>query len=179
MIIHNICFHWDIRKLFTWYTFSSRPMRLIRVFSVCKGIWMIVYLSFHSRPRGFKTFFMLNSAEHEIYFAYKPYSCSTQLSMLSWFEHEKSFNSWYFYFMTKWNFILSWVKHKNSFITSGPDLMKWTLPSLNFDTTFVANGGFSKKSITEWQTVKIQVRWHIMSFLSGSLCWGFTAQSTQ
>ena len=40
----------------------------------------------HSLAQGYKTFFMLNSAEHEIYFAdnfLKLLSCSTQLSMCS------------------------------------------------------------------------------------------------
>ena len=78
------------------------------------------------RPRGYKTFFMLNSAE--IYFAYKSsntdiffklLSCSTQLSMLSWVEHEKSF---VFFLLFLWPHEIScWVvEHEKKFITSGP-----------------------------------------------------------
>ena len=50
--------------------------------------------------QNFKTFFMLNSTEHEISPGHKnkkntktlkKISCSTQLSLLSWVVHEKSF----------------------------------------------------------------------------------------
>ena len=86
--------------------------------------------SLSSWPRGYKTFFMLNSAEHEICFDYKSkntdkflkhFSCSTQLSMLSWVEHKKVSTVGIFIFMTKWNFMLSWVEHEKSFITLGPE----------------------------------------------------------
>ena len=30
-----------------------------------------------------------------------------------------------FIFLTKWNFMLSWVEHEKSFITSGPDFGSW------------------------------------------------------
>ena len=45
----------------------------------------------------------------------KLFSCSTQLSM------KKVLTVGIFIFMTKWNFMLSWVEHEKSFITSGPD----------------------------------------------------------
>ena len=34
-------------------------------------------------------------------------------------------------FLAGQNFMLSWVEHENSFITSGPDHMKWTTTSEN------------------------------------------------
>ena len=51
-------------------------------------------------PWGYKTFFMLNSAEHEIFSA-KSFLCI-------------------FIFISRENFMLSWVEHEKSFITSGP-----------------------------------------------------------
>ena len=58
------------------------PCFLVRTFAVCPNcIWarhrislvldQLVYPPSLIRPRDYKTFFMLNSAEHEIYFAYK------------------------------------------------------------------------------------------------------------
>ena len=48
-------------------------------------------------------------------------SCSTQLSMLSWVEHEKGFNYWYFYFYGSSEISCSAeLSMKKSFITSGP-----------------------------------------------------------
>ena len=46
-----------------------------------------------------------------------------------------------------------------------PEFLKWTLPSLNVDTSIVANRGFSQKSITELQTALILMRWLNMSHL--------------
>ena len=34
-----------------------------------------------------------------------------------------------------------------------PEFLTWTLSSLNFDTFTVANRGFNRKSVIEWQTV--------------------------
>ena len=51
-----------------------------------------------------------------------------------------------------------WLRTSNECVTSTvnpftPEFLTWTLPSLTLDTSIVANGGFSQKSITEWQTV--------------------------
>ena len=81
------------------------------------------------RPRGYKTFFMLNSAEHEIYFAYilKYWQFFKTSFMLNSAEHaqlfwawKKLFNCCYFYFfLTKGNFMLSWVELEKKFYNLG------------------------------------------------------------
>ena len=55
-------------------------------------------------PRGYKTFFMLNSAEHE---------CSAKFS-----KEEFTIFS-YLRFISRKNFMLGWLKHEKRFITSG------------------------------------------------------------
>ena len=52
---------------------------------------------------------------------FKLLPCSTQLSMLGWVEHEKSFNSWYFLFLWPRKISCS-VEHEKSFITSRPGI---------------------------------------------------------
>ena len=47
-----------------------------------RGFITIAYFFYAVRPRGYKTFFMLNSAEHEIFSANK---------------HENANNSWHFH----------------------------------------------------------------------------------
>ena len=42
---------------------------------------------------------------------------SAEQAQLSW--EWKKFYFGIFIFMTKWNFMLGWVEHENSFITSG------------------------------------------------------------
>ena len=95
----------------------------------------------YTRPRGYKTFFMLNSTEHEISLGHKNkntknlkvFSCSAQLSLLSWVEHERSLKilsvfCQYFkiYNQIKFHAQLSWAGKKSFkfllfyFLTSGP-----------------------------------------------------------
>ena len=90
----------------------------------------------NARPRGYKTFFMLNSTEHEI---------STAQKKLKYRQIKKflalSFSDVIFImlinvkmpiivgiltFMSRTNFVLSWVEHEKSFITSGPVLTRST-----------------------------------------------------
>ena len=44
-------------------------------------------LSLMIRPRGYKTFFMLNSAEHKILFAHN--NCNSQINGKLWFRSQK------------------------------------------------------------------------------------------
>ena len=61
----------------------AHKLGMIRVFTVCKqNHWILKNVSMESRPRGYKTFFMLNSAEHEIFSANK---------------YENANNSWHFH----------------------------------------------------------------------------------
>ena len=59
------------------------------------------------RPRCYKTFFMLNSAEHEIFSAM---FSKKEFAIVS-----------YLRFISMKNSMLSWGEHEKSFITSGPD----------------------------------------------------------
>ena len=78
-------------------------------------------------PRCYTTFFMLNSTEHEISLGHrnkntkklKLFSCSTQLSLLVSWKKFQNFVS-ILRFIDKTKFMLSWVEHEKSFITSGP-----------------------------------------------------------
>ena len=81
-------------------------------------------------PRGYKIFFMLNSAEHEIFSANKYENANklafsyllaekiTRSAMLSKKEFAIISN---LRFISRTNFMLSWVEHEKSFITLGPD----------------------------------------------------------
>ena len=83
------------------------------------------------RSRGYTTFFILNSAEHEIYPAHKCLNANnfgilTFISMINTTsERLKARNFFSFVgslaFMSSWNFVLSWVEHEKSFITSRRD----------------------------------------------------------
>ena len=76
---------------------------------------------------GYKTFSMLNSAEHEIYHAHV--KMPTIVGILTFIsivnttsERLKAITSSFvciFVFMSSWNLVLSWVEHEKSFITSG------------------------------------------------------------
>ena len=52
------------------------------------------------------------------------------------------------------------VKKELHFNPSTPEFLKWTLPSLVFDTSIVVNERLSPKSMVAWQTVQIQARTH-------------------
>ena len=93
--------------------------------------------------RGYKTFFVLNSAEHEL--------CPVDKSQITnnWkFCFSKHSWAWnfpcyllintkmptlvdIFIFINRENFILSWVEHENSFKTSRPVLFVWPFLSKN------------------------------------------------
>ena len=83
-------------------------------------------------PRGYKTFSMLISAEHEIFSAYK-YENATQLDLLS----KKIAIVSNLRFISMKNFLLSWVEHEKSFITLGPGLCS------SFIHTVVSNDSVS------------------------------------
>ena len=57
--------------------------------------------------------------------------------------------------------------HINSFTT---EFMVGTLPSLYLDTSIAANRSFSLKSVTEWQTVSILMRWLVRAVPSDLHC---------
>ena len=93
-----------------------------------------------NRFRGYKTFLMLNSAEHAIYPAHKCQNANncwhftvgifTFISMINTtskrlkLKHETFSVFGILVFMSSWNFVLSWVEHENSFINSGPVLIE-------------------------------------------------------
>ena len=83
------------------------------------------------RTWGYKTFFMLNSAEHDILNARK----YRNIKKFSIFQAQISLECIFLLinvkmpiivgiltFMSRRKFMLSWVEHEKSFITSGPDL---------------------------------------------------------
>ena len=76
------------------------------------------------RARGSKTFFMLNSAEHEIFNAHKN---KKNIKKLSIFLALLSLECYFFCsHMNRKNFILSSVEPERSFITSGTDYVRVT-----------------------------------------------------
>ena len=81
------------------------------------------------QPRGYKTFFMLNSAEHEIVYA-KNMKMPTIVGIFIFISRENSMLSYILQeqivvvnnlrFISRPNFMLSWIEHEKCFITSGP-----------------------------------------------------------
>ena len=65
----------------------------------------------HTRPLGYKTFSMLNSAEHEIYHAHK---VNVKMPHLRDLKQEASSFAGILVFMSRWNFVLIWVRHEKS-----------------------------------------------------------------
>ena len=79
-------------------------------------------------PRGYKTLFMLNSAEHEICLANK----SQILTIANYFllntakhenfsatKYENANNSWHFHIISRESFMLSLVEHEKKFYNLG------------------------------------------------------------
>ena len=58
-----------------------------------------------------------------------------------------------FKFISRDFYMLSWVEHAKSFITSWPEFLQWTLPSVNLDTSIVANN-ISQNSWTGSEVIK-------------------------
>ena len=83
-------------------------------------------------PRGYKTFFVLSSAEHKIYSA-TIVAILTFISMIKITpERLKARNFFicqYFSFMSSWYFVLSWGEHEKGFITSRPGIVFNSLPT--------------------------------------------------
>ena len=89
-----------------------------------------------NRARGYKTFFMLNSAENEICSAYKKIefrtsnlklsSCTAKMSMKFFLliNIKMPTNVGILIFISRKDFMLNWVEYEKSFITLGPVLMK-------------------------------------------------------
>ena len=87
------------------------------------------------RPRGYKTFFMLNSVEDKILNVHKYENIKklsifqTQISLECFFSCPYMLKCQQFMptivgiltFMSRKNFMLNSVEHEKSFITSGPD----------------------------------------------------------
>ena len=71
-----------------------------------------------NRPQGYRTFFMLNSAEHEIFSANKFISKEIFYAQLCLAR-----NFLILLVICRTNFMLSCVEHEKSFIMSGPDLL--------------------------------------------------------
>ena len=89
-------------ELSTWMTcFGAGIKMIIPNYYLIKTCEII-------RPRGYKTFFMLNSAKHEIFSANKYENAKKELATVSNLR-----------FINMKSFMLSWVEHERSFITSG------------------------------------------------------------
>ena len=74
------------------------------------------------RPRGYKTVFMLNSAEHEIFSATK-YENANKFSCSAMFSKKEFAIVSNLRFVSRKNFMLSRVEHEKSFITSRPEVI--------------------------------------------------------
>ena len=82
-------------------------------------------------PQGYKTFFMLNSAEHEMFMLINLKLLTMPNSFLLNIAEHENFSLLInmkmptivgiFIFISWENFMLSWVEHEKSFITLGPD----------------------------------------------------------
>ena len=79
-------------------------------------------------PRGYKTFFVLNSVEHESFSANKKlllafsYLLAVKISCSAIFSKKEFAIVNNLRFISRTNFMLRWVEHEKSFITSGPDV---------------------------------------------------------
>ena len=86
---------------------------------ICKGVDLI-------RPRGYKTF---SSWAQNFILLINVILLAFQ-HLLAWLiqdlkdlKQETSSVCWYSSFMSNWNFMLSWVEHERSFISSGSELV--------------------------------------------------------
>ena len=99
------------------------------------------FLEIATWARGYKTFSMLNSAENEICPAYKIFN----MNNLNWFSCKAELSMKFFLlinikmptivgiliFISRKIFLLTWVEHEKSFITSGPAaVVNWYRPEL-------------------------------------------------
>ena len=110
---------------YTWLDVTSRSMVTV----ILPYPWSIPDTRYITRPRGYKTFFMLNSAENEICSAYKKikyhqfkrFSCKTELSMIIFLLINIKMPTivGILIFISRKNFMLNWVEYEKSFITSG------------------------------------------------------------
>ena len=93
---------------------------------------IIIIIVIIIRPRSYKTFFMLSSTEHEISIAHKKLKYRQTKKFLALRLLDLVFIMLInvkmpkyvdiLTFMSRINFVLSWVEHGKSFITSGPSL---------------------------------------------------------
>ena len=110
----------------TWTKFSLEAVWIAKDAKFCHSNMLTTMALI--RPRGYKTVFMLNSAEHEIFSAEK-ISCSAILSQKE-FAIVRNLR-----FISMKNSMLSWVEHEKSFIFSGPGWFKSSLGA--HDTKYV------------------------------------------
>ena len=103
--------------------------------------------------RGNKTFFMLNLVEHEILIAHKYKNIKKFCFNLGSGKPRMLFFTLInvkmptivgiLTFMSKQNFMLSWVEHEKSFITSGPGLVFCSVTlAVDSRPLFASNSGF-------------------------------------
>ena len=98
---------WRAKSLIRWSGCKgwSGP-EVIEVFSCSTHLSRKFVLLINLKLLIIPNFFLLNIAEHEI---------------SSGNKYENANNSWIFIFISRENFMLSWVEHEKSFITSGPE----------------------------------------------------------
>ena len=102
-------------------------------------------------PRGYNTFFMLNSTEHEIFLLINVKMptivgiltfMSGKIAFLAYMSLKKAEFLDIFILMSIQSFMLNWVEHEKSFITLGPEL--WI-------NDFVYLSCLSSKEFTPWE----------------------------
>ena len=99
------------------------------------------FYNLEARPRGYKTFFMLNSTEHEISTAHKKLQYRHMTKFLALSLSDVIFImpinvkmptlDGILTFMSRINIVLSWVEHKKSLITLMPGYTHTLINLLN------------------------------------------------
>ena len=143
----NVCIKWKMDGWTTCYFASFSTVFLSyhnTAMMIMKGcmqgcvepyLWLKRFPSparIEARPQGYKTFFMLNSFEHETLNAHKYTNIkkfiflgSDKLRMLFFLLINVKMPTivGILTFMSRKNLMLSWAGHEKSFITSGPGLL--------------------------------------------------------
>ena len=131
-----------LSKLTCIYCLTTYTLPRSKKMRQTKQIRHIQAFNSQTRPRGYKTFFMLNSIEREILnvhtvkYTYRLFlgSDKPRLLFFSLINVKMPTIVGILTFMSKKNFMLIWVEHEKSLITSGP---VW-LSKTNADNTILS-----------------------------------------
>ena len=106
---------------------------LSRIFTICHSVFFFFFFRLIplSRARGYKTFFILNSTEHENFSANIYMKMLTIVGIFIFIRREIFMLSYFFKkettivsnlrFICRTKFTLSWVEHEKCFVTSIPE----------------------------------------------------------